>query len=65
MSYDGTTHGGRTVFGNFGEISEKRKKSKKDLTRTGEGDIICEYGSAWGRLRAPPVAEKASKKEWQ
>ena len=30
-------------------------------------DSKAEYGSVskWGRLRAPPVADKASKKEWQ
>ncbi len=52
--------------GNFFKKKSKKALDKQDLLwYTFLVNEISGCGSAWGRLRAPPVADAASNKEWQ
>ena len=50
-------------------VDEKATATRERTRSIGSGcaigDYVLDRGSAWGRLRPPPVAEKGSNKEWQ
>ena len=50
-------------------MGDEASATREKIRSIGHGSVIDDYifdrGSAWGRLRPPPVAEEGSKKEWQ